>query len=82
MINTSIAALILVLLFAAYVGLRKAVPMVDYASAKDVPTFRQMDDAFVMSTAPDVCSSATTATDCHAPCVWNLATGMCQTQQA
>jgi hypothetical protein len=78
MINTSIAALILVLLFAAYVGLRKAVPMIDYASAKDVPTFRQMGDSFVMSTAPDVCSSATTPTDCRAPCVWNLATGMCQ----
>jgi hypothetical protein len=82
MINTSIAALILVLLFAAYVGLRKAVPMLDYASATDVRTFRQMGDSFLMSTAPDVCSSATTPTDCRAPCVWNLATGMCQTQHA
>ena len=82
MINKSIAALILVLLFVAYVQLRKAVPMIDYASASDVPTFRPRSDAFVMSLAPDVCSSATTATDCRAPCVWNLGTGMCQNANA
>lgn len=79
---TSITALVILLLFVAYVQLQRAAPMVDYGSATEVLSQKTSNDEFVMSTAPDVCSSATTPTDCHAPCVWNLATGMCQTANA